>query len=135
MGNYWYREVDDGRGIEAVDVMQIKDVFAERWRINTDLPNGWRVSTIFLSLDHAFMRDERPVVYETMVFPTHSFSEVAMSRYHSRTEAIRGHHAFVHEFFMRALFKPAADDWFLDHDAFTMQDYLKRRQYTASWRP
>ena len=32
------------------------------------LPDGVRVSTVFLGLDHSFMPDGPPVLYETMIF-------------------------------------------------------------------
>lgn len=55
----------------------------------TDLP-GYRVSTVFLTIDHSFGRG-RPIFYETMVFKADGWSDVGCWRYHTREAAQRGH--------------------------------------------
>jgi hypothetical protein len=63
-------------------------------RVAYDVVGPWRVSTVFLSLDHGFGRDEGPpVLWETMVFGSgegHRRDEWC-HRYTSREEALLGH--------------------------------------------
>ena len=56
------------------------------------LPNGYRVSTVFLALDHNF-RGGKPLVFETMVFG--SDGELDMKRYTTWKEAETGHKIMV----------------------------------------
>jgi hypothetical protein len=49
----------------------------------------WRVSTVFLALDHAF-GDGPPVLWETMVFGPEPWDDWTM-RYTSKAEAQAGH--------------------------------------------
>ena len=62
---------------------------AERHVLHDKLPNGVRVSTVFLGLDHNFGMDGPPVLWETMIFggPHTDYQE----RYTSKSEAIKGH--------------------------------------------
>ncbi len=48
---------------------------------------GWRVSTVFLGLDHSFGDDEAPLVFETMIFPSDSYSDQFMLRCSTWEEA------------------------------------------------
>lgn len=54
--------------------------------------DGWRVSTVFLGLDHSFTHGE-PVLWETMIFggPHDGFQD----RYTSRQDAVAGHERAV----------------------------------------
>jgi len=59
-------------------------------RIRYDEIGPYRVSTVFLGLDHAFSPIETtPILYETMVFQ--DGDSVACDRYTTRLEAVRGH--------------------------------------------
>ena len=53
----------------------------------TDLPGGRFVSTVFLGLDHNYMPDGPPLLFETMVFPECDFCE----RYSTWEQAVAGH--------------------------------------------
>ena len=53
---------------------------------NTCLPDGRRVSTVYLGLDHSFGEDP-PLLWETMVFPEANVCE----RYETLEQAIQGH--------------------------------------------
>ena len=66
---------------------------ADRHVADTTLPNGLRVSTVFLGLDHAFSRVGPPLLFETMVFSKNE--EVDIDRYTTWEEADRGHTAMV----------------------------------------
>ncbi len=62
-------------------------------RIAEDLlPNGVSVSTVFLSIDHAF-NGGLPVLFETMIFggPHDQWQD----RYHTKDEAVAGHRRVV----------------------------------------
>jgi hypothetical protein len=52
----------------------------------TDLPDGRRVSTVYLGMDHSF-GDGPPLLWETMVFPEASICE----RHETLEQAIQGH--------------------------------------------
>lgn len=58
------------------------------------LPNGYRVSTIWLGLDHQYS-DGPPLIFETMVFPQDSWSEEECKRYSTEEQALAGHAAMV----------------------------------------
>lgn len=72
------------------------------------LPNGIFVSTIWLGLDHSFIDDGPPLIFESMVFPkrgpeksmlevlqskAHNWLERDMQRYSTEAEALAGHEA------------------------------------------
>jgi len=62
----------------------------------TTLADGTVISTVFLVLDHGFHPDEKPVLFETMVFPSeHSSSDQECNRYHTWKEAVEGHKEMV----------------------------------------
>ena len=58
--------------------------------------DGHTYSTVFLALDHNF-GGGKPILYETLVFPEGSLSEVWGTRYHTREEALAGHFAKLRE--------------------------------------
>lgn len=63
--------------------------------------DGWFVSTVWLGLDHGFMDDGPPEIFETMLFYTdsgkiHSNDEV-MLRAATEDEALKNHHEVVKE--------------------------------------
>lgn len=70
----------------------------------TDLADGTRVSTVWLGLDHRFPRDTGlpPLIFETMVFPPGSLSELDMRRYATEEEALKGHAELVQEWAAKA---------------------------------
>lgn len=64
----------------------------ERRKLAQDLLlSGRRVSTVFLGTDHDFSETGPPLLFETMVFPPDSFSDLDMERYSTRDEALIGH--------------------------------------------
>lgn len=58
---------------------------------NTRLWWGGRVSTVWLGIDHSFGMGEKPVIFETMVFPYRGWSELDMKRYTTLGRANNGH--------------------------------------------
>lgn len=58
------------------------------------LSNGFRVSTVWLGIDHSF-GSGRPLIFETMVFPTETLEEQDTNRYSTLEEAIKGHEAMT----------------------------------------
>lgn len=54
---------------------------------------GGRVSTVWLGLDQRYFynKDDKPLIFETMVFPSGSFRELDMRRYETEEQAKRGH--------------------------------------------
>jgi hypothetical protein len=61
---------------------------ADRHVAHDNLPDGVRVSTVFLGLDHSF-GEGAPVLWETMVFG--GKHDQYQERYRSREDAIAGH--------------------------------------------
>jgi hypothetical protein len=59
----------------------------------TDINDETYVSTVFLGVDHRFMGEGRPLLFETMVFGG-AYDEYQW-RYSTRDEALRGHVAVV----------------------------------------
>jgi hypothetical protein len=63
----------------------------------TDLASCW-VSTVFLVHDHGWGEGEGVIVFETMVFPHDSMSEMYCDRYTNRADALAGHQSAVDQF-------------------------------------
>ena len=85
-----YIELDDGQ-VKQVDMLSWAN-----WRaahpdphVAEDNVGRYRVSTVFLGLDHGHGRV--PVLYETMVFAGGSLVDGGMARYTTRQEALAGH--------------------------------------------
>jgi hypothetical protein len=57
----------------------------------------YRVSTVWLGLDHSFWPGHGPLIFETMVFEDDDWGgfENLMDRYSTLAQAERGHRAFV----------------------------------------
>jgi hypothetical protein len=55
--------------------------------------SGGMVSTVFLGLDHNFVMDHPPLLWETMVFPDDSREDLCCQRYTSYDDAVKGHAA------------------------------------------
>ncbi len=54
---------------------------------------SWKVSTIFLGIDHSYGRNPEPALFETMVFG--SPLDLAQERYATWEEALAGHAKWV----------------------------------------
>lgn len=86
-GLYYDRQ---GKEITLEEMCAIKN----RRVASTTLPDGKLVSTVWLGLDHSF-GDGPPLIFETMVFPRGSLSDLECVRYATEEEAIKGHQAVV----------------------------------------
>jgi hypothetical protein len=65
----------------------------------TELENGKLVSTVWLGMDHRFLDDGPPLIFETMVFPADgSLDELECERYSTEEEARAGHARLVKEY-------------------------------------
>lgn len=65
----------------------------------TQFHNGFRVSTVFLGMDHRFDGRGPPIVFESMVFPyLDSGHEIDMDRYCTWEEAEEGHERLVKKY-------------------------------------
>ena len=93
MGKY------DRQGNPMTDVMEWGKLFEapEYKRVaETTLSDGKWVSTVWLGLDHRYDGDGPPLIFETMVFPSHGkYVELDMDRYSTEEEAITGHEVMV----------------------------------------
>jgi len=65
-------------------------------RVGVDIINGYRISTIFLVLDHGFyLCNEKPILWETMIFAGNDCSDLFCQRYDNYLDAKRGHNICV----------------------------------------
>ena len=66
-----------------------------------DVIGYYRVSTVWLGLNHAYSADDPPLIFETMIFPQTAegtdFNEEYCERYSTREEALRGHERAIGE--------------------------------------
>jgi hypothetical protein len=73
--------------------------FSHRKVALTLLPDGTRISTVFLGIDHNYRATGAPVLWETMVFPPAGEGDAAydtmMDRYTSYDDAWLGHWHYV----------------------------------------
>lgn len=60
----------------------------------TNVAGKYNVSTIWLGLDHRY-GEGAPLIFETMVFPIDSFSDLDCDRYSTLAQAEAGHAAMV----------------------------------------
>ena len=94
----WYM-LDDDKNVVPVpdqkDYRFIEDhvLDPERKRVALDQVGEYRVSTVFLGLDHSFFGEGPPVVFETMIFADKKdiASDVYCKRYCTWNEAVVGH--------------------------------------------
>ena len=69
----------------------------------TTLPDGKRVSTVWIGLDHQF-GERPPLIFETMVFPSRNdMDEQDCERYTTEAEAKAGHDAMVEKWSLRSV--------------------------------
>jgi len=66
----------------------------ENKRVAQTYIDDYRISTVFLGLDHNYEEDGPPILFETMVFKG-SDSDLDMDRYSTYSEAEQGHQRMV----------------------------------------
>ncbi len=86
----------DNNPVPAKDILEWHKWYetADRKVASTDV-SGANVSTVFLATDHG-MEQEKPVLWETMVFFKPDINEEWCERYTSHEDAERGHRAMVY---------------------------------------
>lgn len=63
----------------------------ENRRVANEIVNDkWRVSTVFLGIDHSFGEGE-PLLFETMVFEGDDATDLDCARYSTWEQAVAGH--------------------------------------------
>jgi hypothetical protein len=74
-------------------------------RVKETKVGRYRISTVFLGLDHNFGEDGPPVLFETMVFDNEGerWRDLASERYSTWDEAERGHDKLVDDWKQNAL--------------------------------
>lgn len=60
-----------------------------------DVINGYRVSTIWLGIDHDWLNDGPPLLFETMIFLPNDQEEYC-DRYTTWEQAVEGHQEAIH---------------------------------------
>lgn len=79
----WRRKCDEDAVADGPDT-------EPRWRVAFDEVGGWRVSTVFLGLDHSWNSAD-PLIFETMIFPPDSYRDYYCERYTTWEQAEIGH--------------------------------------------
>lgn len=59
--------------------------------VKVDVVNGLKVSTICVGTNSNFLNNNPPILFETMVFPGDSWSEMYSDRYQTYQQALVGH--------------------------------------------
>lgn len=91
----------DGRPLAGVEEWGVLFEQPDYKRVlETTLPDGKWVSTVWLGLDHGFrdLGDPHPLIFETMVFEHAEWRlgrELDCQRYHTEEEALAGHTRMV----------------------------------------
>ncbi len=62
----------------------------------TEFPNGWWVSTLWIGIDHRFGAPGPPLIFETMVFDE-DFVDQDSDHYSTRAQALAGHERMVNK--------------------------------------
>ena len=58
----------------------------------TELPNGVRISTVWIGIDHSFLTEGLPMIFETMIFGENATQgDEYQERYATEEEALAGH--------------------------------------------
>ena len=92
----WYWINQDGEPYKIDGYPPEKNGDNEKlWRVGNDNVGDYRVSTVFLALNHQWNPNEKPVLFETMVFPKDSWGELYCKRYSTWQEAFQGHQEVV----------------------------------------
>ena len=93
----YYKLDEAGDPVPCASVLEWATWFAEndeaRVVARTELPSGCVVSTVFLGVDHNFVHEGDPVLWETMMFG--SEYDLACDRYRSKKDAIVGHEMWI----------------------------------------
>ena len=80
------------------DISELEFVIGSRRVASTNLPNGLRVSTVFLGINHQYEPGGPPLIFETMVFPEEArLRELDMKRYSTEEQAVEGHVAMCNK--------------------------------------
>lgn len=61
----------------------------------TTLANGFWISTVYMGIDHSYMPDEPPIIYETMAFTPDGRGGFDEMRYATLEQALIGHEIMV----------------------------------------
>ncbi len=87
---------ENNNPVEADDIFEWSKWFetGDRDLVQTRLKNGMVVSTVFLGLDHRFMGEGKPILWESMIFNPVDGDD-RQERYTSHAEAMAGHLALV----------------------------------------
>lgn len=88
----YYRR--DGTPYDMMDWARDFENMVLRRVAEDNLPNGVRVSTVWLGLNHNYFKKGRPLIFETMVFAG-SWTDLDCWRYSTEEEALRGHKTLV----------------------------------------
>lgn len=86
----------DGKPTEEPDIIKWGKWFQDADRhVAQDDDEKYKISTIFLGINHNFGEEGPPLLFETMVFKRGSWSEEDCARYATQEEAEAGHAAMV----------------------------------------
>jgi len=92
----WYIE-KDGVPVKSEMLEAAKNLETNNRTVGLDKVGDYRISTVFLTIDHSFGRSGPPLLYETMVFNDGDTGNLDLEceRYSTRKEALAGHRVMV----------------------------------------
>lgn len=101
MDNTYYK-LEGKKIVPCKDVLEWGEWFGINDRIvkQTTLPTGEFISTVFLGINHAFMPDMKPQLFETMIFKGEH--DQYQERYSTWDEAEAGHEKAIQMIFEAA---------------------------------
>lgn len=89
-GVYYY--LDENKNCVPCSVEEYSRKFeSDKKRVAYDEVKEKRISTVFLGIDHQFVDNGTPLLFETMIFPLDSFMDEYCERYSTWQEAEEGH--------------------------------------------
>jgi hypothetical protein len=90
---YYY--LDDNNVAIPTDDVHVASPFVGRRVAYTEV-GPYRISTVFLSINHQYVEGSPPILWETMVFEgPDSFEDKLCRRYSSHQSALEGHNKVV----------------------------------------
>ncbi len=99
----------NGNPVEIYDQKEWNQFFMHGDRtLRKDIVNDITVSTVFLGVDHNFLGDGDPILWETCIFMNDDHSEV-VERYDNKAAAEKGHLHWCEQVATRNL--PKQNEW------------------------
>ena len=129
-----YYRLEGTKTIPCRDVLEWAVWFEGRNRhVAKDIAHGCTVSTIFLGLDHSYGMGGPPLLFETMVFPPGSWSELWSERYSTWEEARHGHKRAIQWVYHNVTLRQRLWHWLLWRSGYRAARWKYNRWQMRRW--